>query len=972
MKIQKITLLQNYNLLNSNKDIKKDHKETAGSAAYSTIPYYNDIAFQGRVDKGLMRFYEANVDRMPTTVRNFIEKMPDKSIMSPLKAVAASFAGIIGAKTIDEIKTAYPREELFNELKNPEDTKATRGILGVYRLYSDELKEMGIDFLANGENLSVWLVKKIFLESKHLEEINEDFEREANPDFLAQYRHNEDGIPIRPSTLKALGVKMPDSSYMQSLRYTRDGYSDLVGEHITDGLNAYRESLTEEQKMDIARRQVERRINRWHSLSLDDKLEMLLAQDREIQLLKLLEESKSKGNDKTSQEESKSTNEVAKPESVQEASSEKYVRKEKINTGLHFDDEIYSAWAKNHFTIFELTLDEEGKRLLQIKREQNRAAAWAAMTPEEISAYYSKLKAGAEPLRLALMNAWNKNPDILIKMSIFLKKKNVERPDEFLFRSVEYNKYQSDIMTEFWATYPDYTRRWGESLTESHDRVKTAMKDGTYDDLKALILKERSERSKIVKEKVANYKEILSTEEYAKYPDYIKDFIDTYNETLPDTVKALPAEVLKDFFDAAYTDIEKPLVLSWIKTLKGEELDEADEVNIKAIKDTITPKTARMNRALEAATAELLYEKTGDAMVYRIPAAECKMLLSKLSEKEQNIAFTVDNDVLYQLIIPKHDVDTKRLGELYKKYKQDCKDSDIKNYIDKYYLTILAPDNFLLRKIAEEHLFDYLSTFGQSLDIVFKQPNYYPPIVREAFAQKIIGNAPDYLKPIMQDGLLKKCDDFKKEDYLTEIVQVIKRRYNFVPDSLFKPYMSGFTKSLRLGDAHLVREVLRTVSTAEYFNNDSIKYSKILEFPRSALLIDDKLALLTSEQALADCLYNATKEPKVYALTFEELIDVISKLGAVKKANGQEYIVQSKVLKSAFNLKLTRRINTYSLERDNAQYKENILEYLQKVDLESEKVDREQILFSLNTDEENSFLDEYVNKRIDFVLGEHD
>ena len=69
---------------------------------------------------------------------------------------------------------------------------------------------------------------------------------------------------------------------------------------------------------------------------------------------------------------------------------------------------------------------------------------------------------------------------------------------------------------------------------------------------------------------------------------------------------------------------------------------------------------------------------------------------------------------------------------------------------------------------------------------------------------------------------------------------------------------------------------------------------------------------------------------------------------------------------------MQRKINTYSLERDNAQYKENILEYLQKVDLESEKVDREQILFSLNTDEENSFLDEYVNKRIDFVLGEYD
>ena len=56
MKIQKIILSQNFNLLNSNKDFKKDHKETAGSAAYRTVPYYNDIAFQARSTRDLCVF----------------------------------------------------------------------------------------------------------------------------------------------------------------------------------------------------------------------------------------------------------------------------------------------------------------------------------------------------------------------------------------------------------------------------------------------------------------------------------------------------------------------------------------------------------------------------------------------------------------------------------------------------------------------------------------------------------------------------------------------------------------------------------------------------------------------------------------------------------------------------------------------------------------------------------------------------
>ena len=42
------------------------------------------------------------------------------------------------------------------------------------------------DILADKENLTVWLVKKVFLEGKTLDEINTDFEKEAEHSRFCQ------------------------------------------------------------------------------------------------------------------------------------------------------------------------------------------------------------------------------------------------------------------------------------------------------------------------------------------------------------------------------------------------------------------------------------------------------------------------------------------------------------------------------------------------------------------------------------------------------------------------------------------------------------------------------------------------------------------------------------------------------------------------------------------------------------------
>ena len=96
-------------------------------------------------------------------MENFIEKLTDKTSMTPLQAQAEAFIALAGATTIAAIQTAFPKEkeDLFTTLQDPSESKATRGILGVYRQDKELLEMEDRDILADKENLTVWLVKKI-------------------------------------------------------------------------------------------------------------------------------------------------------------------------------------------------------------------------------------------------------------------------------------------------------------------------------------------------------------------------------------------------------------------------------------------------------------------------------------------------------------------------------------------------------------------------------------------------------------------------------------------------------------------------------------------------------------------------------------------------------------------------------------------------------------------------------------------
>ena len=62
----------------------------------------------------------------------------------------------------EDIKNAYPEEPLFDSLRDTDSVKSTRGILNSLRQNKELLDLYGIGALRDNEDLTVYLVKKIF------------------------------------------------------------------------------------------------------------------------------------------------------------------------------------------------------------------------------------------------------------------------------------------------------------------------------------------------------------------------------------------------------------------------------------------------------------------------------------------------------------------------------------------------------------------------------------------------------------------------------------------------------------------------------------------------------------------------------------------------------------------------------------------------------------------------------------------
>ena len=308
---------------------------------------FNDhlISFGARVDKGLDRFYLTNKDRMPHPVRRYIENLDDKTRLTPLEAQRRAFSKLENVKNVQDIQKAFDGEKLFENLIEPEQSRATRGMLASYKENKELLELSGQGALKNNENLTVYLVKKVFLEAKTIDEINKDLENDLDPDFKADFKFKNPNSPyVYGSTLKALGIQMPEFEYQQSLRYTREGYADIVGDKISQGQRAFWDSLDDRERTERAKKSVEKMENWWNSLTRNQKLDMIADQLTELDMLKMF---------KKEQRAQQKLN-PAKQE-PQDAPTEPR-KHSKVGSNKLSQDELFLKWAANNLKIFQENL----------------------------------------------------------------------------------------------------------------------------------------------------------------------------------------------------------------------------------------------------------------------------------------------------------------------------------------------------------------------------------------------------------------------------------------------------------------------------------------------------------------------------------------------------------------------------------------------------------------------------------------
>ena len=443
---------------------------------------FNDfLAFQARVDKGLVRFYEVNENHMPQTLKTYIDSLGEK-IITPLEAQKQAFQNLNIANTIEEVKKLFPEEDLFKGLIEPNQTKATRGILQSLKENEEilALSEQGV--LKDNTNLSIYLLRKIFLEGKTIPEINNDLDNDLNEDFKADFKFkNKDSKYIYSSTLKALGIKLPDTEYLQSLRYTRDGYSDLVGENISKGQREFWNSLSENERTARAKISVGKFEKWWSSLSRKQIIEMIAEQTSTLDMLKAFKKNE------RAIEKNKQLTQVKTEEAQNQNNTQKI--KTKVGSNKLSQDELFIKWATNNLKIFEEGLSEAEKDTLYVKRMQRMTHRWAEMSPSERTEYISKMKSGSEPLRYTMIDAWNNSINLIKDLSEHLKNNQIFRPSDILFSSAEFSEFQSKVMSEFWQNHPNYATELGEKILKSQEKINDAISHGTFEALKKEIMR---------------------------------------------------------------------------------------------------------------------------------------------------------------------------------------------------------------------------------------------------------------------------------------------------------------------------------------------------------------------------------------------------------------------------------------------------------------------------------------------------
>lgn len=226
MRIQTITLNSAIGTKYSKRNKGNTNLQTSPLSTQNAAQYaYRDfnISFAARLNRTPEDFHKQdfNSENMPSRVKEYLlEDFDKRKLIHPTKLQKAAYEWLEASNEVDDIKAAYPQEPLFKDLKSVKNTKATRGLLYKLRIlelntkepvFKKEFKDL------NNDDLTVYLVKKIYLEGKTLKEINKDFTNESR-EYVSELLEGE---KFTYADLKSLGVHFPKTAYWNSFQATR-------------------------------------------------------------------------------------------------------------------------------------------------------------------------------------------------------------------------------------------------------------------------------------------------------------------------------------------------------------------------------------------------------------------------------------------------------------------------------------------------------------------------------------------------------------------------------------------------------------------------------------------------------------------------------------------------------------------------------------------------------------------------------
>lgn len=945
----------NYHIyqLNDNKRQKEEFvipqkKETPSYKSIGLASRYNDhlLSFKGRVDKGLERFYETNKDRMPVTMRRYVEALEDKTRLTPLEAQRRAFAKLETAETIEEVKEAFPDDGFFDNLINPTESKAKRGIISSIKENAELLALSDQGVLKNKENLTIYLTKKVFLEGKTIDEINKDLENDLDEDFKADFKfknkNKEKETPyVYGSTLKALGIKVPDFEYQQSLRYTREGYSDFVGDKISAGQIAFWNSLSIEERTSRAKKSVQSMENWWNGLSKNEKLDMLADKVTELEMLKMYKKAKRAEEKETSKTQSE------KNDAQTEKQEKKHTR---VGSKTFSEDELFKKWASTNLRIYEESLSEADKDTLHVKRMQRLVQRWAQMSPAERTDYISKMKAGSEPLRYTMIDAWNHSQDLIKDLSQHLKANQIYKPADLLYSTQEFSEFQSQVMKEFWEKHPEHANNLGNKIIASQQKIQMAISRGTFEELKKEIMRDKNQRVKEI-EKFKATQRITPQDEIKEEADYKKEFRAAYNAHTYGKLKSAPKNYYSDMYDVVLEKLPENIVRAWTKNLKGEEINPEDRAIVEKILATEIPEIAIINRSLEAAMADTIYQCTKDPNAYLLSNSDVKTVLYHIERGDSPITIqSHKTGKVYTFNLQKSKVDAHRINSLYEEYKKQITDNQIEAIIHYHF------EN--MDDQSKEKLKEYISQYGNSATIIFSERSSYPKEVKEKFYEKFKANMPTELKESTTCFFDKQGFDFEAK--LKHLSYLRNQKFKFIPSKYLEVYNYAANSILRKSN----NSNLETIEKAYEKRKTAKDNGKLLVFPKQDMLTATKLYSLAMEQALADVLYEATGEKKVYAMPFEELCDNIELFNLVKKYPSEPRFYKMATTQEEVAITLKKRLDISKINKYFEQYINDIVNEWQKDAIESPDDATENLLYTLNPQTNEPVIDIETAKRM--------